>query len=207
MKYTFFTALALMGFLISPVGENVLNAGVVAGDRGLPFYTIRVVPYENDGDSNAAAPPADNPEDTFTGSDMMGVPGQYGSGRDAAPVQLMKSDSIYDFVTDPTQLDVTTADCELGSGTPAAKTEWTELERLFSAEEPDYTTPQTFSTSSISSPFFPYLPSYPPANNSTNGGGGGTGDPEDPNLVPEPSTLAIFGIGLLGMAFRKRRKS
>lgn len=35
----------------------------------------------------------------------------------------------------------------------------------------------------------------------TQGGGGGGGQ------VPEPSTMAIFGLGALGMAYRARRKA
>lgn len=40
------------------------------------------------------------------------------------------------------------------------------------------------------------------------GGGGSITDPDpDPNAVPEPGTLVLFGLGLTGLAFVRRRKT
>ncbi len=36
---------------------------------------------------------------------------------------------------------------------------------------------------------------------------GGSGEPEEPTGVPEPAMLGLFGIGLIGLAARRRRKT
>jgi hypothetical protein len=48
-----------------------------------------------------------------------------------------------------------------------------------------------------------------PSNDGGGGGGGGDGggDGGGGGEVPEPTSMAIFGLGVLGMAYRARRKS
>ena len=49
-----------------------------------------------------------------------------------------------------------------------------------------------------------YTAVYAGPNGAAMGGGGGAGDPT--TSVPEPSMLALIGVGLLGLALRRRKR-
>lgn len=117
--------------------------------------------------------------------------------------------------------DVVTVDATLSStGSFLSAFKGTVYSTVFGSNEPSYLGDLG---SSLSAPFSFLVPANMPffvvANTSSSGASGNVGDSfsftisgnfvstTPPSAVPEPTSMAIFGLGALGIAYRGRRKS